>query len=215
MRAKTCKLDRRCFRSPPADRASPWRSPTSRPPSGSSTDIAARAGARRPGDAVGRSRRRQDHVRARDDPLSRRQSGHRGAEPDLHADADLRAAALSGRACRPLPARRPGRARRARLRRPAQGRRGAAGMAGPRRRIPAAGPARRRVHARAAGRARSPQRADHRLWRLRAARRAHRRRSAAFSMPTGYGQAERAAHPGRRLDALLRAAARTASSAPS
>ena len=32
-----------------------------------------------------------------------------GAEPDLHADADLRAAALSGGACRPLPARRAGR----------------------------------------------------------------------------------------------------------
>ena len=103
----------------------------------------ARAG--RPRHAVGRSRRRQDHVRPRADPPSRRRSGHRGAEPDLHADADLRPAALSAGACRPLPPGGPGRARRARLRRPAEGRRGAAGMAGPRGGLPAAGPPRRRA----------------------------------------------------------------------
>ena len=57
----------------------------------------------------------------------------RGAEPDLHADADLRPAALPARARRPLPAGGPERARRARLRRPADRRRRAAGMAGPRR----------------------------------------------------------------------------------
>ena len=111
------------------------------------------------------------------------QSEHRGAEPDLHADADLRAAAVSGGARRPLPAGRPGRTRRARLRRPAEGRRGAAGMAGPRGRIPAAGPPRRRLHARAAGRPRSPQGADHRLWRLRARAPSASRRSAAFWIP--------------------------------
>ncbi len=43
----------------------------------------------------------------------------RGAEPDLHADADLRPAAVSGGACRPLSPVRTGRARRARLRRSA------------------------------------------------------------------------------------------------
>ena len=63
-----------------------------------------RAAARRPGHAVGRSRRRQDHLRARPDPPSRRRRDDRGAEPDLHADADLRAAALSRGACRSLPA---------------------------------------------------------------------------------------------------------------
>ena len=65
-----------------------------------------RAQARRPGHAVGRSRRRQDHLRPRPDPLSGRRRDHRGAEPDLHADADLRSAALSGGACRSLPHRR-------------------------------------------------------------------------------------------------------------
>ena len=45
---------------------------------------------------------------------------------------------------------------RARLRRPPQGSPGAAGMAGPRRRLPAAGPARHRVHARAQGRPGGP-----------------------------------------------------------
>ena len=101
--------------------------------------------------------------------------GHRGAEPDLHADADLRAAALPGGACRPLPARRAGRAAGARLRRSARRRRGVAGMAGSRGGLPAAGPARHRVHAGAAARPRTSQRARHRLRRVRAARRAARR----------------------------------------
>ena len=54
------------------------------------------------------------------------------------------------------------------------GRRGAARMARPRRRLPAARPARHRVHARAAARRRASPRPHHRLRRLRAARRAHR-----------------------------------------
>ena len=92
------------------------------------------AGAGRHGHAVGRPRRRQDHVRARADPLSRRRRDGRSAEPDLHADAELRPAAVSAGACRPLPAVRIGRTRRARLRRSARRRRGAARMARPRRR---------------------------------------------------------------------------------
>ena len=66
----------------------------------------------------------------------------------------------------------------------------------------------------AAGRPRSPQGADHRLRRLRGARRAH---PGGPPLPGFHrlrpGRA--AAHPGRRLDALLRAAASRASSAPS
>ena len=89
--------------------------------------------ARRPRHAVGRSRRRQDHVRARADPPSRRRRHARRAEPDLHAGADLRAAALPGGACRPLSRGADERARRARRRRGRRGRRGAARMAGPRR----------------------------------------------------------------------------------
>ena len=87
----------------------------------------------RHGHAVGRSRRRQDDVRPRADPLSRRRRDARGAEPDLHADADLRTAALRRGACRPLPR------RRSRASWPnsastiCRGRRGAARMAGPRR----------------------------------------------------------------------------------
>ena len=79
-----------------------------------------RARARRSGDAVGRSRRRQDHLRARADPPPRRRRRDRGAEPDLHADAELRAAALSARSRRFLPAFGRGRTRRARLRRSAR-----------------------------------------------------------------------------------------------
>ena len=45
--------------------------------------------------AVGRSRRRQDHLRARADPRPDRRPGARGAEPDLHADAGLRRAPRS------------------------------------------------------------------------------------------------------------------------
>ena len=61
-----------------------------------------RARTRRRAHALRRPRRRQDHLRARDDPLSRRRRDGGGAEPDLHADAGLRAAALPGGACRPL-----------------------------------------------------------------------------------------------------------------
>ena len=122
-------------------------------------DIAAVLEARRPGHAVGRPRRRQDHLRARPDPPSRRRPAHRGAEPDLHADADLRAAALPVVHADLYRVAQRGRARRARLRRPAGGRRGAAGMAGPRRRMPAGRPARHRVHARAAARRRTQRNA--------------------------------------------------------
>ncbi len=100
----------------------------------------------------------------------------RGAEPDLHADAGLRAAALPAGACRSLPAVRAGRAGRARLRGCARRRRDAAGMAGPRRRLPAGRPARHR-----ASRCRRSRAERFRNARvtgygtLRRARRAHRR----------------------------------------
>jgi signal transduction histidine kinase len=48
-----------------------------------------RARTRRPGDAVRRSRRRQDHLCPRADPLSRRRRHRRSAEPDLHFRPDL------------------------------------------------------------------------------------------------------------------------------
>ena len=172
------------------------------------------AGTRRPGDAVGRSRRRQDHLRPRHDPRARRQSGHRGAEPDLHADAELRAAAVSAGARRPLPPGGPGRARRARLRRPAEGRGGAAGMAGPRRGLPAAGPARHRVHARAQGRPGGAQGAHHRLRRLRRAGRAHSR-DPALPRCLRLRRSRAPAHPGRRLDPQPTSGSASASSAPS
>ena len=73
--------------------------------------------ARRPDHAVRRSRRRQDHLRARAHPPSRRRRNDRSAEPDLHVDAGLRAAAFCRGACRSLPAVGAGRTRRARLRR--------------------------------------------------------------------------------------------------
>ena len=63
----------------------------------------------KPGDLVdplGRPRRRQDHLRPRADPAPRRRPRARGAEPDLHPDADLRTAARFRRARRPLPPRR-------------------------------------------------------------------------------------------------------------
>ena len=59
----------------------------------------------RPRAAGGRSRRRQDRVRAGGDPRAGRRAGH-GAQPYLHAAADLRAARTRGRACRPVPHRR-------------------------------------------------------------------------------------------------------------
>ena len=45
---------------------------------------------RRSRHALGRSGRRQDDACARPDPATLRRSGAGGAEPDLHADADLR-----------------------------------------------------------------------------------------------------------------------------
>ena len=48
------------------------------------------AGARRSSDAVGRSRRRQNHLCPRPDPLSRGRRDSRGAEPDFHVHANLR-----------------------------------------------------------------------------------------------------------------------------
>ena len=52
--------------------------------------------------AVRRSRRRQDRRGARHDPLSRRRRHAGSAEPDLHAGAKLRSAAVSAGPCRPL-----------------------------------------------------------------------------------------------------------------
>ena len=74
------------------------------------------AEARRSRHAVGRPRRRQDRVRARADPPSRRRCHDGGAEPDLHAGADLCAAALHRGACRSLSRHACGRACRARRR---------------------------------------------------------------------------------------------------
>ena len=142
----------------------------------SPTDIAARARARRPRDAVGRPRRRQDHVRARADPPSRRRRHDRGAEPDLHADADLRAAALS-RSSMPIST-----GCRARPSLPSS-----ASTTCPKDAVVllewpdrAAGflpPDRLDIAFTLAPQlgADVPQRARHRLWRVRAARRAHRR----------------------------------------
>ena len=155
-------------------------------------DIAA---ALEPGDldhAVRRPRRRQDHLRARADPPSRRRRDRRGAEPDLHADAGLRAAALFAGACRSLPAvagraSSPSSASRT-------SRAGAVTLlewpdraAGflPRR------PARRRADFVAARGPDLPQRARHRLWRLCRARRAHRRHPRASSRAPASRDAER------------------------
>ena len=66
-------------------------------------DLALLIGAGRRHHAVRRSRRRQDLRRAGHDPLSRRRRDARSAEPDIHAGADLRSAALSVAPCRPLP----------------------------------------------------------------------------------------------------------------
>ena len=165
------------------------------------------AAAGRPGHAVRRPRRRQDHLRPRADPPSRRRPGHPGAEPDLHPDADLRAAAVPGGARRPLPAGGPGGACRARLRRPAQGRGRAARMAGPGGRIPAARPHGRGVHARAPARPRASPRPGHRLRRVCAARRAHRV-DPAIPRCDGIRRGRAAAHPGRCVHAQLRAARR-------
>ena len=148
-----------------------------------------RAAARRPRHALGRPRRRQDHVRARADPLSGGRSVDRGAEPDLHADADLRPAAVSGGACRSLPPVGAGELAELGFDDLPERRRRPARMAGPRRRIPAARPARHHAHARAQAQARIPPRPRHRLRHVRAARRPHRagapvhRRAAATATP--------------------------------
>ena len=78
-------------------------------------------------------------------------------------------------------------------------------MARPRRRIPAGRPARHRPHFVAAAGRNLPQCTHHRLRRLRGARRAHRLDP---PLPRAFraGPGRTAAHPGRRLDALLRAA---------
>ena len=154
-------------------------------------DIAALDRARRPDHAVRRSRRRQDHLRPRADPPSRRRRHDRGAEPDLHADADLRAAALHAGACRSLPAVGPGELAELGFDDIARGRRDAAGMARPRRRLSAGRPARRRVHAVAAAGTELPQRARHRLRHVRRARRAHRRDPPLSRPPAALPQAER------------------------
>ena len=96
------------YASPPPPRASRSCCPNEHATRRLAVDIANSLQAGRSRHAVGRSRRRQDHVRARADPLSRRRPDDRSAEPDLHADADLRPAALPAGACRPLP-RSPGR----------------------------------------------------------------------------------------------------------
>ena len=93
-------------------------------------------------------------------------------------------------------------------------RRRAAGMARPRGRLSARRPARHRVHAGAAARPRISQRADHRLRQLRAARRAHRG-GAPLPRIVRSPRGGAPPHPGRRLDALLRAADSSATTAPS
>ena len=155
--------------------------------------------------ALGRSRRRQDHARAHAHPLSRRRRGDRGAEPDLHADADLRAAAVSVGPRRPLPAIGAGRARRARLRRLAGRRGGAARVARPRGRPFAARSARRFAHAGAQAQARIPPRPHHRLWRAGAARRPHGG-GAPIHRRERLQRSAAGAVARRRLDALVRAA---------
>ena len=137
-------------------------------------------------------------------PLPRRRQQHRGAVAELHAGADLRAAAFRARPRRSLPAFRQRGACRARLRRPPGGHRGAPGMAGPRGRISAARPARHCLHAGAAARHRLPQCPRRRLWPLRPARGAHRA-GAHVSRRMGFRRRASPAHAGRRLDADLRA----------
>ena len=114
-------------------------------------------------------------------PLPRRRQQHRGAVAELHAGADLRAAAFRARPRRSLPAFRQRGACRARLRRSPGRHRGAPGMAGPRGRISAARPARHCLHAGAAARRRLPQCPCRRLWPLRPARGAHRAGAHVFS----------------------------------
>src|SRR5262245_13179365 len=163
------------------------------------------AASRRLRHALGRSGSRQDHARAHAHPLSRRRPGDRGAEPDLHADADLRPAAISVGSCRPLPPVGTGGARRARLRRLAGGRGGAARMARPRGRLFAARSARRFAHARAQAQARIPPCPRHRLWRAGGARRPHGGGAPIHRRERLQRGAARAAAR-RRLDPVVRAA---------
>ena len=145
-------------------------------------DIAGGAEARRSGHAVGRPRRRQDHLCARADPPSRRRRRSRcRARPSRWCrPTSCRASPW----CMPTSIASAGSGELAELGfdDAAGGRGGAARMAGPRRRLPAGRPARHRVHARAAARARNQRtRRAHRLRRIRAAARADRARSASSS----------------------------------
>ena len=115
----------------------------------------------------------------------------RGAEPDLHADADLRPAAIR-RSCMPTSIGCPGRTNSpSSASRTCRRRRRADGMAGPRRRLAAVRPPRHRAHARRRNSSR-----EHRIARIAgygASRRASRGspRSTDSSTTTGYGEAER------------------------
>ena len=142
-----------------------------------------------------------------------RRSRARGAEPDLHADPDLRRSGLSGRPRRFLsPARRRG-AHPARLGRDDRGRGHAGRMAGARRRRAARRPAGDRAVVRSRARRRIPPRRVV----ARGAMAARFKLARAIEIPArrrrlGGGAAGAAAR--RRLDARLRAADRRVTAGP-
>ncbi len=150
------------------------------------------------------TRRRQDDLRPRLPARAARRSGARGAEPDLHPDAGLSGAGVSGRARRLLSSSRRRGTRAARLGRGDRGRRHAGRMAGSRRRSAAARSARNRVRLRSRSRRGLPPRRGARFRRARGPIRAGARdRGAAAARWLGRGAARLSA--GRRLGARLRA----------
>ena len=113
--------------------------------------------------AFRRPRRRQDRGGAGHDPLSRRRRRAGGSEPDLHAGANLRSAAISAASCGSLPHQRSRGTGRDRLVAIARGHGGADRMAGARAGALPAGPDRHRAEPSSGAGIDRPRRRNHRL----------------------------------------------------